>query len=73
MNPFLWQRFQETVRLLYHTFGGTAGVLAVLAGLLVLFALCIAIDKVRIWLTPVDKICSIAEKIVERVAFVARR
>ena len=42
-----------------YDFGGELlGIVAIFFALVIFLFLCIAIDKIRIWLTPLDKICN---------------
>lgn len=66
VNPHLWGTYQSTVRKLYYTFEGVGGILYVLLMLLSFFFICLVVDKIRIRLTPTDKICSFTEKILRR-------
>lgn len=58
VNPYLWGGYKEAIRMIYDFGGELMGVVAIFFALVIFLFLCIAIDKIRIWLTPLDKICN---------------
>ena len=58
VNPYLWDGYKEAIRMIYDFGGELLGIVAIFFALVIFLFLCIAIDKIRIWLTPLDKICN---------------
>ena len=67
VNPYLWDKYKELIREIYGFGGGLLGVASILFALLAFYLVCIVVDKVRIWLTPSDIICSAARAALVRM------